>query len=189
MQEINLLPWREQRREELRKQFFIMLAASALLASVAVGGYWFVMNTAIDGQKARNSYVNAEIQLLEKQVREIKGLKKRKKQMLERMKVIQDLQGRRPVVVRVFDEIARLVPRGVFFGELTRTGDAFNLSGVAQSNNRVASLMRNIDKSDWFKGPNLRKVTANRSYGPQANNFVLSFKLDASKQDELNKPK
>ena len=187
MPEINLLPWREERREELRKQFFVMLGAGVVAAMLVVAGYWFVMNTAIDAQQARNDYINAEIQRLEKQVREIKNLKKRKKQMLERMKVIQDLQGKRPVIVRVFDEVARLVPRGVFFTDLSRSGNNFNLTGVAESNNRVATLMRNIDKSDWFKGPNLRKVTANPKFGPQANNFVLSFALDTTKQEEMIK--
>ena len=177
MPEINLLPWREQRREELRKQFLYLLGAFVLLGLVVVGLFWLVMTSAIDNQRSRNEYLTSQIQILEQQVKEIKGLKARKEKMLERMRIIQDLQGKRPVIVRVFDELARIIPDGVFFTELKRNGDRFDLRGVAESNNRVATLMRNLDKSEWFKEPNLSEVTANPEYGEQANNFLLSFRL------------
>jgi len=183
MPEINLLPWREQRREQLRRQFLYVLGVSVLLGLAAVGLFWLIMTTAIDNQRARNEYLTGQINILEQQVKEIKGLKARKEQMLERMRIIQDLQGRRPVIVRVFDELARLIPDGVFFTELKRAGDRFDLRGVAESNNRVATLMRNLDKSEWFKEPNLSEVTANPEYGEQANNFLLSFRLSTPESD------
>ena len=181
MPEINLLPWREQRRDELRRQFLLLLGASAVIGLLVVGLFWLVMSAAIENQKSRNEYLQSEITRIEQQVKEIKDLKARKEKMLERMRIIQDLQGRRPIIVRVFDELARIIPDGVFFTELKRTGDRFDLRGVAESNNRVATLMRNINNSQWFKQPNLSEVTANPDYGEQANNFQLSFNMAAPK--------
>ena len=83
------------------------------------------------------------------------------------MEVIQNLQGNRPVIVRIFDQVARIVPEGVYFKEVTLEDDRLTLVGVAEANNRISALMRNFEESDWFTEPNLtavRKVTASSQH-------------------------
>ena len=95
------------------------------------------------------------------------------------MTVIQELQGNRPIIVRIFDELVRTLPDGSWFNELKRTNDRIDLKGTAESNNRISSLMRNLEKSEWFAAPNLNSVTAEPDYGEQASEFGLSFKISS----------
>ena len=177
MPNINLLPWREELREELKKQFIIVIVAVALVSIILVGLSWFVMQSNIEHQQTRNDYVQTEINRVSSQVKEIKQLKAKRAQLLERMRVIQNLQGNRPVIVNMFDELVRIVPDGVFFAKVTTTDNQISITGTAESNNRVASLMRNIDRSAWFTAPSLTQVTANKDFGPRANDFAMSMVL------------
>ena len=177
MAKINLLPWREQRREQQRKEFLAVLggvAAAGVL--VALIGHLLVSGQ-IDHQNERNQYLKTHISALDKQVAEIKELQARRNQLIDRMKVIQDLQGTRPLIVRIFDEIVRTLPDGVYFRGLERTAQQITIRGTAESNNRVSSLMRRLDASEWFSEPTLKGVKANPGFGEQANDFDLTVKV------------
>jgi len=175
MANINLLPWRDDLRAEKQKQFIAVLvavaAASALAAFLWVGS----INAAIENQNARNELLNQEISGLSKQVKEIQELKKRRAELLSRMKVIQSLQGERPVIVRYFDELVRVIPEDVYILSLSKVGNSISIGGVATSTVRVSTLMRNIDESDWFSAPNLSSVNAASKYGKEASEFKLAF--------------
>ncbi|RRJ83153.1 PilN domain-containing protein [Aestuariirhabdus litorea] len=163
MARINLLPWREELREEKKKQFFMTLAGVAIIAAGVVFLVGREVEGMIDHQIARNDYITKEIKVLDQKIKEISELRKKREELLARMKVIQDLQGTRPVIVRVFDEVARSVPDGVFFSSLTLRGNNLAVQGVAESNNRVSSLMRDFDQSEWFQNPNLQAVNKTKA--------------------------
>jgi type IV pilus assembly protein PilN len=93
------------------------------------------------------------------------------------MRVIQELQGNRPIIVRILDQLVRTVPDGVFYTNLDTKNKAINISGIAESNNRVSSLMRRLDASDWLADPNLDAVRSAPTYGEQATSFKLSVKV------------
>ena len=184
MAQINLLPWRDERRQELKKAF---LATTALVLALAAGLVLLadrVVNSQIDHQKARNAYLADNIKELDKQVAEIRDLQKRRNQLLDRMRVIQELQGNRPIIVRVLDQLVRTVPDGVFYTRLTTRNKSISISGVAESNNRVSSLMRRLEASDWLANPNLDKVHEAREFGEQANRFELSVTVKAPAIEE-----
>jgi type IV pilus assembly protein PilN len=177
MARINLLPWREERRQELRKEFLVILGGTVVFAFVALLLTNRVYNAWIDNQNGRNSYIQRNIDELNRQVAEIKELEAKRRQLLDRMKVIQDLQGTRPLVVHVFDELVHTLPDGVFYQSLSRTDQKIEIAGVAESNNRVSSLMRQMDKSDWFQNPNLTSVQAATEYGEQASAFKMAVQI------------
>jgi len=143
-----------------------------------------VVNAQIDTQKSRNVYLEENIKELDKMVAEIKDLQKRRNQLLDRMRVIQELQGNRPIIVRVLDQLVRTVPDGVFYRSLTTKDKRITINGVAESNNRVSSLMRRLDASEWLAEPNLDKVEAAPNYGDQANTFKLTVKVQAPAADD-----
>lgn len=177
MARINLLPWREERRQELKKEFLVVLGGVAVIAVALVVLANMFVSGAVSGQQGRNNYLQRNIDELSEQVKEIKELEKKKQELLDRMKVIQELQGNRPVIVRIFDELVRTLPDGVFYNDLDRAGNKITLKGIAESNNRISSLMRNLDKSEWFEDPNLTSVQAKPEFGEQASEFGLSFKI------------
>lgn len=160
MAKINLRPWREELRAERQKQFLTALVGVFLIAS-GIGFLWYQSVTGqIEYQRQRNNFIQSEIAQLEKQIKEIDELRRRREALIDRMRVIQDLQGRRPVIVRVFDELVKTIPEGVFYQRLALNGETLQLNGVGDTNSRISTLMRNLDASDWFSNPNLTLVKA-----------------------------
>src|SRR5690625_1966547 len=114
MAKINLLPWREAYRDAKKKEFIVILLM-VLAASGFVAYLWVSqVQAAIADQTARNRLLNTEIAELDKKVDQIQALRERREQLLARMRVIQDLEGTRPVIVRYFDDMVRAIPDGVF---------------------------------------------------------------------------
>ncbi|WP_249678242.1 PilN domain-containing protein [Pseudomonas abieticivorans] len=177
MARINLLPWREQLREERKKRFL------TALAGVVVAGVGIILLTdqyydsQIDRQTARNEFVQKEITVLDGRIKQISELKVRRQQLLERMKIIEDLQGNRPVIGRIFDQLARTLPDGVYFSDVKMVDKNIAIAGTAESNNRVSDLMRNLEASPWLEAPTLAEVKAKpNGEVAQNNNFQLSVR-------------
>jgi len=170
MTKINLLPWREERREERQKQFYMVLA---LVVAAAIGVGFLISNyysDQISSQRLRNDFLTKEIRVLDAKIDEIKALRDTRKQLIERMELIQALQGNRPIIVRIFDELARSVPDDLYFTAVSVKGTVVTVKGIAKSNNRVSSLMRNFDQSPWFANPSSLKVQAK---GEGVNEFEI----------------
>ena len=184
MANINLLPWREARRQERKKQFLVGLGATLVGAALAVLLWDVMVNAQIDYQQSRNQHLRTHIALLDQEVAEIRDLQRKRNQLVERMRVIQALQGNRPVIVRLLDQLVRTVPDGVFYTSLETKANVVSIEGVAESNNRVSSLMRRLDASDWLENPNLDAVQAAPEYGEQATTFKLTVNLELSDADQ-----
>ncbi len=194
MAKINLLPWREAYRKEKKEQFLAVIGGVFLLSGL-IAYLWIVsVESSIENQQARNQMLEVEISNLEKQVKEIADLKKVRDDLLARIKIIQDLQGTRPLIVRYFDDFARSIPEGVFVSMVSRQGTTVSIEGVAESYNRVATFMRNLDSSDWFAGANLTSVIAAPGEGEQAQSFRMTVstsaptETDTSQKNENTKP-
>lgn len=189
MAKINLLPWREAHRAEKKKEFFTLLGFVLVLAAVVGFGWDQVINSQIDSQYSRNQLLKTEISKLDKEVAEIEELTKRRQSLLDRIKVIQEIQGNRPEIVKIYDEFVKAVPDGVYFTEMVRTGESIALVGYAKSNSRVSVLMRRLDASYKFTEPNLTKVEANDMLGENGSQFEMQVKIvqpdsDANKEDK-----
>ncbi|MFJ2323234.1 PilN domain-containing protein [Pseudomonas sp. NPDC087817] len=177
MARINLLPWREERREERRKRFLLALIG---VVAGSVGAVFIadqIVSAAIDRQVARNDYIGKQIAVVDERIKQISDLKAHRQQLVERMRIIQDLQGNRQVSGRIFDQLARTLPDGVYFTDVKMAGKILSISGAAESNNRVSELMRNLDASDWFDAPSLTEVKATSADQlEQANVFQLTVR-------------
>jgi type IV pilus assembly protein PilN len=183
MANINLLPWREQLREERKQQFFATLGVVLGIAAVIIIVGDRYMNARINAQVERNNYLREQIAGLDREIAEIRTLQQQKTELTARMTVIQDLQGTRPIIVRLFDELVRALPEGVYFNDIKRNDDSIVMQGVADSNGRISALMRALDDSEWFEGAEFIGLTAlggNTSLGIQEatrNQFQLAVKI------------
>ena len=176
MTRINLLPWREELRQEQKKQFIGLTVLVFLLAVAIVGLIHIQMGAKIDYQLSRNQFVTSEISQLDKQIEDIKDLQKVRRSLLERMEVIQDLQGSRPSIVHLFTEIVGTVPNGVYLESLSQTGSNLLMKGHAESNARVSTYMRNLSNSDWLKDPNLTIIEIEDKKVNRISTFTLTVK-------------
>jgi type IV pilus assembly protein PilN len=174
MANINLLPWREWERERRKNEFLGRIGGVVVVGLVLVFAAGWYLDNSVGRQNARNQFLTEKIAVLDQQIAEIRDLRAKRDQLLARMRVIQELQGNRPVIVRVFDELVRTLAKGVYFTTLNMAGNTLSVTGTAESNNRISSLMRSLDGSDWFTEPNLKGLTANPDAGDQASNFQLT---------------
>ncbi len=186
MARINLLPWREEYRQEKKKEFVTQLVGVCILAALIAFVWIKAVDGAIESQQGRNNTLKNEISKLEEQVKEIQDLKKRRQELLDRMKVIQDLQGTRPVIVRYFDEFARAVPDGIYITSLKRTGNILEIEGVSESNNRVSDFMRRLDASEFFADANLKAVKSDPKVGSEADTFSLQINMVLPSEENSN---
>lgn len=151
MAKINLLPWRDELRELRKKQFITICIATALLAIAAVLGTWFYLDHRLNGQEQANQLIVSTNQSLDIQLKSLDGLQERRNTVIERMKLIQGLEGQRPVTVRLVDELVRIMPSTVYITKFSRTDDKFTIEGKAESPNAVAELLRGLEASAWYR--------------------------------------
>jgi type IV pilus assembly protein PilN len=176
MTSINLLPWREWKRQEQKKQFGLWSVISLCLAGVIMLLIHIQMSSKIDYQLSRNNYISSEISKLDKKITDISELQKVRRSLLERMDVIQDLQRSRPSIVHLFTEIIGTVPNGVYLQSLTQNDGDLVISGEAESNSRVSTYMRNLSGSDWLKDPNLTVIQIEDKKVNRISAFTLTVK-------------
>ncbi len=174
---VNLLPHRQLRREARQRQFGIMAAFSAAAACALVFMAYTVINARIDSQAERNARLDAAIAKLDKEIKDIQNLKDQISAMLERKQVVENLQTNRSQAVVVFDELSRQLPEGMYFKNIKQVGDVITLEGVADTNARVATLVRNFNSSGRLESPALVEIKAVTVNNQKQNVFTLTVKL------------
>ena len=161
MARINLLPWRQEERERRNKEFITLVVAVVLLALLSAFATWSYFNNQLQDQRDANALIEQENSRLDVALTEIATLEQRREDIIARMKVIQDLQGKRPVPVRLWDDIANAIPQALYLTSLKREGDLITLIGHADNPNVVSSLIRNLDNSKWMDNSAVRNIQQN----------------------------
>jgi type IV pilus assembly protein PilN len=178
MPEINLLPWRDELRKRREKEFIVTAVIAALMMGAVVLGVHLHYESRIAYQEQRNKFIEVEIAALDKRIAEIAELKKERDRLIARTQVIQSLQSGRPEIVHVFDELVTTLPDGVYYTKVAQKGRGLKLQGIAQSNARVASLMRSLDASKWFTNPALVEIKddTDKNEAVRTSFFILDIK-------------
>lgn len=175
---INLLPWRDERRELQKQEFIKILAVFAVVGIFILVVFYQYFDMSISTQNKRNKFLTKEIAGLDEKIERIGVLKKEQRELLARMKVIQDLQGNRPIIVRVFDELVRQLAPKVFFTRMKLAGHKLDVIGVADTHTRISTQIRNFDASEWFKNANVSDITS----GNKGSVFVLTVEQTTPKE-------
>lgn len=174
---INLLPHRELKRQARQRQIAVLAGFAAGIGILVVIAVHVAIIAQIDYQKGRNKYLTDQIALLDKQIDEIKKLKEQTQALLARKKVVETLQTDRSDAVHLLDELARLLPDGVYLKSIAQAGNHVWLNGFAQSNARVSTLMRNLEDSPWLAGAGLVEIKATQMGNQRLSNFVVTVNL------------
>ena len=201
MARINLLPWRAERRKQRQREFYAMLGLAAfggLLLSLMI---WFYYDRQVSGQGERNTFLQAEIDKVKLQNKEIDRLDSQKDRLLARKAVIEELQSKRSQMVHLFDALVRTIPDGVVLTALKQEGDVLTLEGRTQSNARVSAYMRNLETSGWMTNPELSIIEARdpekekeakalplADIGALPYVFVVKVKLPAQSEESVLNP-
>ncbi|MFW2177598.1 MULTISPECIES: PilN domain-containing protein [unclassified Moraxella] len=151
MARINLLPWRKEVRERKNREFITLVVAVLLLSLLGAFAAWSYYNNTLESQRLANERIKEENTQLDKALTEIESLEQQRDDIIARMKVIQDLQGRRPIPVRVWDDIARVIPAQMYLTNMKREGEKITFTGKADNPNVIATFMRSLDGSVWLE--------------------------------------
>jgi type IV pilus assembly protein PilN len=180
MAHINLLPWREGRRAEHKKNYLTLLTVLALSAIGLMFVAGSVLEKMTDNQNYRNSFIEQQTSLLDQQIEKIKNIKKDKEAIEQRMALIEQLESSRNAVPIVLDELVRLVPHGLSFSSFSRQGNLIEILGVSESNNRLADFMRQLQESTVFSSGELSSIKADTSALEAVSDFKLNFTINPS---------
>lgn len=174
---INLLPWREEAQKAKQKEYFTILTAVALGAFAVVFIVSQFYQAMIDGQNRRNQFLKNEIQILDVRIAEIKTLDDKKRALQERINVVEQLQRSRNVGTQVLDEISKIVPAGVYLTRLEKQGNSIQLTGKSESNNHLANMIREIERSDLLTEAILESITSNEAESKLLSDFKMRIRI------------
>ncbi|QTH65218.1 PilN domain-containing protein [Psychrosphaera ytuae] len=157
---INLLPWRETARKERQQQFLAILGVISGLVVFLVFLLNMYYSERLAGQEYRNNYLRSEISILDQRIREIRNLNKTKDDLNQRIELIELLQESRNLGTQIFNEIARVVPAGIYLTKVEKKGSGLLINGKSESNNRLSNMMREIERSELLEGADLDSIVS-----------------------------
>ena len=180
---INLLPHREQKRQARQRQFISLAISLGVLGLAIVALVHGVLAQQIENQKDRNNLLKKEIAKLDEQIKEIDRLRDQIQAVLARKQVVETLQANRSEAVHLLDQLVRQLPDGIYLKSVKQVGPKVTVSGYAQSNARVSTLMRNIEASPWLGSPELIEIKLVPAPGTAKdrnltiNEFIMTFQV------------
>ncbi|MCF8156143.1 MAG: PilN domain-containing protein [Rhodoferax sp.] len=187
---INLLPHREAARKRRRDVFNVSLAASALVGGLIALAVFLWYEASISAQQGTNLALETEIKKLESQIKDISGLEAEIAALRARQQAVEDLQSDRNLPVHLLTEMVNQLPDGVYVSKMVQADQLVTINGVAQSNERVAELIRNLsNNTPWFAKPELVEIVAGTvTLAPKdqrrVSNFVIRVRLVRSSEAE-----
>jgi len=158
---INLLPHREAARKRRKEEFQAMLLASAVVGLVIAGCIYLWFEMLINAQQGRNNFLRTEIAALDETIKDVTTLESEIELLRARQKAVEDLQSDRNLPVHMFNELVMQLPDGMYLSNLKQIGRVVSIQGVAQSNERISEMLRNIaGNTPWFAKPELLEIIA-----------------------------
>ena len=191
MAHLNLLPWRAELRKQQQQDFIAGVVLGIVITLMLLLLLHLNISSRVEYQTERNHYLETEIASLEKKIKEIQDLEVKKKRLLSKMEVIQELQASRPEIVHLFDELGRTIPEGLYLTDLSQVDKNLVVNGLAQSNARVSAYMRNLESSAWLKDPILNiiesKIENKDNRKERQSKFTLQIKQSSEKMEAKRK--
>ena len=185
---INLLPHREEKRKRRQQQFGVLAVFAAILGAAVVGVVYLYLDNQVSQQKTNVAYMKSEIDKLDKQIEEIRKIRDETASLLAKKRVVEGLQANRSEPVQLLDQLLRQLPEGVYLRSIRQQGAKVNLTGYAQSNARVSTLMRNLGASPYLENPELveiKAVPAPDKSGNRVNEFNMNISIKRAQAEDV----
>jgi type IV pilus assembly protein PilN len=182
---VNLLPHREEKRKRRQQQFTVVVGITAIVGLLVATAVWAFLDNQVNQQQANVAYMKGEIAKLDTQIAEIQKIREETASLLAKKQVVENLQTNRSEPVQLLDQLLRQLPDGVYLKAVKQTGPKVNITGYAQSNARVSTLMRNLGASPYLENPELveiKAVPADKS-GGRINEFNMNISIKRARPE------
>lgn len=183
---VNLLPWRQRRRQRRRNVFAGQLLATTLSAAALIGTAEFVLQDRIDGRKQSQLAAREQIGRLDQRIAELDVQRRSHDDLAARSLPLRRLWRQRAAAVGILDALARGLVAGAHYTEVSKHGDVLSIQGIAAGNDRVSQLMGNLDGSPWFDEPQLKRIGSapEAIYGSRSAAFEIAVAVTNPNQQE-----
>ncbi len=190
LHDINLLPWREEKRQEYKQRFYGMVVLGVL---VAIGLQWFgslYIDHLKTQQKARNQQLQAYVQELDKQLINLKAIEAKHKSILTRLRLVESLQNERNKTTDFMNLMPELVPEGVYVDKMKMNGRDVEIGGISDSTARLATMLDNFENSAWLMNIEMHSIVSGKVvFGKKFQTFKVSFRFESKPLEVgLDKP-
>lgn len=180
LHDINLLPWREEKRQEYKQRFYGMVVLGVL---VAIGLQWFgslYIDHLKTQQKARNQQLQAYVQELDKQLINLKAIEAKHKSILTRLRLVESLQNERNKTTDFMNLMPELVPEGVYVDKMKMNGRDVEIGGISDSTARLATMLDNFENSAWLMNIEMHSIVSGKVvFGKKFQTFKVSFRFES----------
>ena len=176
---INLLPHREAARKRRAELFNISLGIAFLLGGLIAGLIFLGYQAQIKDQQEKNQVLKVEITKFDAQIKDIAALETEIAALRARQQAVEDLQADRNLPVHLLTQLVQQLPDGVYIVNVRQENQSVTLQGVAQSNERVSELLRNLGhNTPWFSKPELVEIVAGTlALNPREQRRVANFTI------------
>lgn len=175
MSNINLLPWRDELKKKKKKMFLIFLGlSSVLILGISYLGKLYV-DALIGAQNQRNQYLQAQTTILDRRIADVRHIKKEKAELERRIILIQKLEEKRNYATHLFNILPQVVPTGIYLKSITFANGQVDVKGMSESNNRLTTMTRNIDSSDWLRDAYISSIVSGPTKPIKLSQFVMKF--------------
>lgn len=158
--EINLLPWREARRQRRTRRYYGLLTLFTLLG-VAIGGALYVgVQHRLEAQQLRNALITEKTAALDAEMAQVSEFQQEVERLEEQVAALVSLQARRNHTVALFNNMAEGTVRGVVLKRLSRDASLIRLEALASSERQVSEQLRRIEQQPGLGVPRLLEVAA-----------------------------
>ncbi|EIL8373526.1 PilN domain-containing protein [Vibrio alginolyticus] len=173
---INLLPWRENQREEHRRRFISLVALGML---VAVGIQWGIgkfFEYQQDQQQERLDYLTHYIAELDQRIEAMKIAEQEHSKILERLKVVEGLQNGRNKTTEFMNLMPAVIPEGVYVDKIKMNELEIEISGISDSTPKLATMLDNMERSAKLNDVEMHSIVHGKArFGKEFQTFKVSF--------------
>tara|TARA_R110000868_G_scaffold380784_1_gene646893 strand:+ start:68553 stop:69128 length:576 start_codon:yes stop_codon:yes gene_type:complete len=188
---VNLLPWRDMQRDEIKKKFIRSLVFTVVFVFFVGVLLFFYYRSDVSHAESRNQYLQQQIKVVEPQIKKIDEMKTRYDEMLKKIKAVEVLQAKRAYTVHLLESFVEVMPKGLYLSSIKKNDTDVILTGLSVSNNEVNTLLANIVASKWFQKPKLVNIDIAKNNAEYKRQFVVSMTLipqeEVLKKMEQNK--
>ncbi|ELB2736806.1 PilN domain-containing protein [Vibrio alginolyticus] len=173
---INLLPWRENQREEHRRRFISLVALGML---VAVGIQWGIgkfFEYQQDQQQERLDYLTHYIAELDQRIEAMKIAEQEHSKILECLKVVEGLQNGRNKTTEFMNLMPAVIPEGVYVDKIKMNDLEIEISGISDSTPKLATMLDNMERSAKLNDVEMHSIVHGKArFGKEFQTFKVSF--------------